>query len=82
MHTNAALPMADTPSQAAPNICHWDRRDVRKFRAHFIRLLRQLPTDLPLERQSELILSEVEDYVTAQQKRRPEEDPTLMNLRS
>ena len=36
MHTNVALPMADTPGQAAPNILHSGRRDMRKFRAYFV----------------------------------------------
>ena len=37
MHTNVALPMADTPGQAAPSIRRWGRRDMQKFWAHFTR---------------------------------------------
>ena len=74
--------MLPSPGQAAPNIRHWGRRDMRKFRAHFMRWLRKLLGDLPLKQRSELILSEIQDYVTARQKPRPKQDPTLMNLRS
>ena len=47
-----------------------------------MRWLHKLPADLPLEQQSELILIEIWDYVTAHQKSRPKEDPTLVNVRS
>ena len=54
----------------------------RKFRAHFLRWMRGLPTDMPIREKSECILQEVKQYVTLQQKPHPREDPVEQSLLS
>ena len=61
MHANFTVLMADTPRSAAPNVHDRGCRDMWKFRAHFVRSLRKLPAHLPLEQQSALILTEIQD---------------------
>ena len=47
--TNIALPMAEASVLATPNTPHWGRREMKKFRAHFRRWLRNLPDNVTQE---------------------------------
>ena len=51
MHTNITLATVEPPDRSIPNIRHWGGRDLKKFRAHFTRWMRELLPDLPLHGQ-------------------------------
>ena len=82
MYTSAALPSIEPPDRSMPNSRHWCSRDLKKVQAHFLRWMRGLPTDMPIQEKSECILQEVNQYVTLRQKPQPREDPVEQNLLS
>ena len=59
MYTNVALPSIEPPDRSVPNIRHWCDTDFKQFGAHFLRWMRGLPTDMPIQKKSERILQEV-----------------------
>ena len=42
LYPNVTLRTAEPHSCTIPNIRHWGRRDQRKFRTHFLRLMKNL----------------------------------------
>ena len=71
MYISVSLPSIEPPNRYVPNIRHWCSRDLKKFRAHVLRWMRGLPTDMPIQEKSERILQEVKQYVTLWQKPHP-----------
>ena len=45
VYKNVALPTAEPQHSTIPNIRHWTRRTMRKFRTHFIRWMKKIPSD-------------------------------------
>ena len=82
MHTDITLRTVEPPDHSIPNVRDWGGRDLKKFRAHFTRWMRELSPDLPLREQSSQILNEIQQYVTLRQKPLPREDPILLRLQS
>ena len=82
MYISVALPSIEPPDRSVPNIRRWCNRDFNKFRTHFLRWMRGLPTDMPTPEKSKCILQEVKEYVTVRQKPHPREDPVEQNLLS